>query len=55
MKEVNIIHGTLIPMQGIICVEKRSMFVELDESMNDNVAFRDESKVAMKGRGNNLI
>ena len=35
--------------------EKRSMFVELNESVSRNVAFGDESKVVVKGRGNILI
>ncbi|GAU49327.1 hypothetical protein TSUD_136420 [Trifolium subterraneum] len=34
---------------------RRSMFVELDESVNGNMAFRDELKVAVKGKGNVLI
>ena len=34
---------------------KRSMFMELDESVRDNVAFGDYSKVAMIGRCNILI
>ena len=30
----------------------KSMFVELSEFVNVNVAFKDDSKVSMKGRGN---
>ena len=51
---MKIIHGTLIPMQAIMC-GKRSMFVELDELVSDNMVFGDESKVAVKGKGNILI
>ena len=55
MQKVKIIHGTLIPVQAIICVEKKSMFVELHELVSGNVTFGDDLKVAMKGRGNILI
>ncbi|XP_020266262.1 uncharacterized protein LOC109841727 [Asparagus officinalis] len=34
---------------------KRSMFVELDESVKGNVALGDESKMEVKGKGNILI
>ena len=34
---------------------KRSMFVEFDELVSDNVAFGNESMVAMKGKCNILI
>ncbi|XP_048424652.1 uncharacterized protein LOC125470151 [Pyrus x bretschneideri] len=32
-----------------------SIFVELNESVNDNVSFGDESKIPVKGKGNILI
>ena len=34
---------------------RRSMFVELNESMNGNVSFGDKSKIPVKGKGNILI
>lgn len=38
----------------LVC-EKRSMFIELDESIGGNVSFEDESKIVMKGKDNILI
>jgi len=34
---------------------KRSMFVELDESIGGNVSFGDDSRILVKGKGNILI
>ena len=34
---------------------RKSMFVELNESMSGNVSFGDYSKISMKGKGNILI
>lgn len=33
----------------------RSMFVKLNESVNGNVAFGDDSKIPVKDKGNNLF
>lgn len=35
--------------------KNKSIFVELNESINDSVAFRDDSKVPVNGEGNILF
>ena len=44
-------HGTLTLVQATICSEKKSMFVDLDESVSGNVSFGDNYKTPIKGKG----
>ena len=59
-KEKNGENGTLLLARNATSVSNHisgniSIFVELNESMNDNVAFRDNSKVLVKGKGKILF
>ena len=55
MKVAKKTHGTLTLVQATICEEKKSMFIDLDESISVNVSFGDNSKIPVKGKGKILI
>ena len=55
MMEVNKICGILILVQGIICAKKKNMFVELNDTIGENISFSDDSKISVKGKGSILI
>jgi len=42
-------------VQVIVCVEKRTWFVELDESLSGNISLSDDSKILVNDKGNTLV